>query len=310
MSFARVDTAALWEEHRRLSEAGEDGPELGRTHLELKCELAGRLARCCTLCERKCGAARHAGEAGACGASRETPVSRTFVHVGEEPCLVPSFSVYLQGCNWRCRYCSEASELSSPPRSWLNPPDLARQIEQEGASGARTVNFGGGNPDAFLPGILETLSNVEHPLPVIWNSNAYCSESTMRLLDGVVDTYLFDLRYGNDTCAARLSGVPACLATVRRNLLAAYAQGQLIVRHLVLPDHVDCCSLPALDWLADELPDVRLSLLLDYVPLPRGRTTSSLCRRLSGSEVTRVREHARARGLTLCPAGTFPGGDT
>lgn len=75
----------------------------------------------------------------------------------------------------------------------------------------------------------------------------------MKLLDGVVDIYLSDFKYGNDSCALRLSHVPDYWETVTRNHKLAWESGDMIIRHLVLPNHLECCTKPILEWIHDNL---------------------------------------------------------
>ena len=121
----------------------------------------------------------------------------------------------------------------------------------------------------------------------------------MRLLDGVIDVYLTDLKFGNDDCARRLCGAQDYLSVVRRNHRMAAAQGEVLVRHLQLPGHLECCTLPTIDWLAEELPGVAVNLMDQYRPEHRAREHPELGAPLPREERRRALEHARERGLFL-----------
>ena len=100
----------------------------------------------------------------------------------------------------------------------------------------------------------------------VWNSNMYCSEETMKLLQGIIDVYLTDFKYGNDTCAKRLSKVDNYFRIIKRNHKIAYKQGELIIRHLVLPNHIKCCSEPIFQWINRNIPDVAVNVMAQYRP--------------------------------------------
>ena len=80
--------------------------------------------------------------------------------------------------------------------------------------------------------------------PIVWKSDFYGTDEAFDLLEGVVDTYVADFKFGNDQCARQIARVDRYLEVVTRNLLRACCQGRLIVRHLLLPGHFDCCYRP------------------------------------------------------------------
>jgi putative pyruvate formate lyase activating enzyme len=121
----------------------------------------------------------------------------------------------------------------------------------------------------------------------------------MSLLDGVVDLYLTDLKYGNDDCARRLSGVRDYTRIVFRNHLLAASQCEVIVRHLMLPGHLECCTLPVLDWLSDHLPGAPVNIMAQYHPEHRAAEFPELKGRLSRSDHRAAVEHARRIGLDV-----------
>ena len=89
----------------------------------------------------------------------------------------------------------------------------------------------------------------------------YLSEESMALLEGVVDVYLTDFKYGNDACASRLSNAPDYLRIVARNHLLGRAHAEMMIRHLVLPGHVECCTRPVLTWIASTLKEVKVNVM-------------------------------------------------
>src|SRR5690606_4358504 len=133
-------------------------------------------------------------------------------------------------------------------------------------------------------------------VPVVWNSNMSATPEAQDLLEGLVCCYVADLKYGAEACARAASAVSGSLEVVHHNLRRARREAYLIVRHLVLPGHVDGCARPALDWLAVHLPGVRVNVMAQYEPVPEVRGTA-WDRRVRPDEVARARDHALALGL-------------
>jgi putative pyruvate formate lyase activating enzyme len=119
------------------------------------------------------------------------------------------------------------------------------------------------------------------------------------LLEGMFDIWVADFKFGNDQCARRLAGVNGYLRIVRENLLWANRHTRLLVRHLLMPGHVDCCWKPVAEWLAAHLPDVRVSLRTAFWPAWHSRRHPELRGVLSQGEAERARNLGVALGLRL-----------
>jgi putative pyruvate formate lyase activating enzyme len=194
------------------------------------------------------------------------------LHYAEEEELIPSHTVFFVGCNWKCHFCGTEEGLKMKNGYQITPAFLARAMERRAREGARNVNFVGGEPSVHLPVILQALRQTRASLGVVLNSNGFLSEKAMQLCRQVVDLYLFDLRFGPGDCDRRLGAVPGSWAVVTRNLLQASQQGEVWVRHLQLPGHLDCCTQPALRWLAAPgpgEPDGQLLSCFSGSALPR-----------------------------------------
>lgn len=279
-----LDEPALWRIHDEWpneSSAGGDQVSL----LDLKAELARRMLSHCGLCERKCGADRTGGQRGFCGVGRDSFYFFEQVLWGEEPPLVPSHEVFLSGCNLRCSFCYSWQSLLDPSLGTrVEPTEFAALVDSRRAEGAANLNLIGGEPTVHLPAILDSLRHVTRPTSVVWNSNFYMSRETMSLLDGMVDLYLGDFRFGCDACAREIGGVERYVETASRNFLLAAEYGELIIRHLVLPGHIDCCLRPIAKWVAENLPDVPFNLMFQYTPFFRALDDPALCRSLAPEE--------------------------
>jgi len=304
------DEDTLWKVHEE--ELSRPDTRVTRTTgsslLDLKTEIARRMLGNCRLCERRCGVDRTSGEKGHCGV-KDARISNEFIHMGEEPDLVPSYTIFFAGCTFNCVFCQNW-DISTRPDSGctIEPTELADKIESRaevGAKGqafgrARNVNWVGGDPTSNLPFILEVLTQCRANLPQVWNSNMYLSVETMKLLNGIVDVYLTDLKYGNDKCALRLSNAPKYMETMRRNHLLGRQHAEMIIRHLVLPGHIDCCTKPALTWIAENLRDVRVNVMAQYRPEHRAREFPDIARPLRMAEYGEALEIAETLCLDLC----------
>ncbi len=304
-----LDDDQLWELNARLGEAARalrnvepgDLPGKGAVSLlDVKREIAHRMLCACAFCERRCAADRTAGEKGWCGVSAESRVSSDFLHMGEEPELVPSHTIFFSGCTFACAYCQNW-DIATHPSSGrpADARELAASIEDCLQQGSRNVNFVGGDPTPDLHVVLDTLALLGERgafLPAVWNSNTYASSETMSLLCDVVDVHLADFRYGNDDCAKELSEVDRYVEVVTRNLARAFDESEVMIRHLVLPGHLECCTRPVMDWTAENLPGAYFNLMFQYRPEYRAGLFPGMDRRLTAEE----RKEALAMAAEYC----------
>lgn len=289
----RVHDAALERSRREQPRRGA-----GISLLDLKNLTADRMLSSCHFCEHRCLVDRHAGETGVCGVPKTSRYASEFLHHGEEPELVPSHTIFFTGCTFTCVYCQNW-DIATRPESGeeVDTALLARKIEQGFQSGSRNVNFVGGNPDSHLHTCIAIVSRLESDIPVVWNSNAYASLETMNLLDGLVDIFLSDFRYGNDDCAREYSGVDRYLEAVTRNLILARGQAEVMIRHLVLPGHLECCTRPVMKWVSANLPGVYFNLMFQYRPVYRATRYPGLDRTLTDAEKRRALVLAASHGI-------------
>jgi putative pyruvate formate lyase activating enzyme len=240
-----------------------------KAKLDVSCrkEAAQKALKSCRLCPRNCGVDRTAGEKGFCGLGDKPRCFREMLHFGEESELTPSHQIYFAGCNLRCEFCT-VSEWNEQPEAaeQMDTDWLVERIEYRISQGAKTINLLGGEPTVSLPGIIELAGHIDSRISVVLNSNMYYSSFVDELLGGIINIYLADLKCGNCGCAKKMLGAEDYVEVVRDNILKAYQRSDLIVRHLIMPGHFECCLKPTLNWLAKEMPDVNLSLRGDYVP--------------------------------------------
>lgn len=296
-----LDTARLWKLHERALK--EDFENLFSNNdaslLDLKIELARREIRRCALCGWQCGVNRFK-EKGRCGLGTDAYYDEPFVHVAEEAVITPCEMIRLAGCALDCVFCQARESSALRPLKRLGSGLWDELASDEYFPRAAALEFGGGNPDESACAILEALAAAPGSLrlPVVMNDNGYASPVLYRLLDGIVDVWLADFKYGNDACARKLSGVGNYVEVAEEGLRQTCGQkAKTIVRMLVLPGHVECCHEKTLEKLAVFRGKIWLSVIDGYVPDWKARNHPDLNRLVSEGEIARVRESARSHGL-------------
>jgi putative pyruvate formate lyase activating enzyme len=291
----------LWEMHDSMFgtlRSGELAKNPKISLLDLKLKLARQMLLKCELCERKCGSNRLKGKEGHCRVV-QSKISSEFIHWGEEPELVPSHTIFFSGCTFNCVFCQNWDISQNPKGGDVMSPRRIAEIIERRSETTRNTNWVGGDPTSNLPFIVEVLTHCETNIPQVWNSNMYLTEKSMKLLDGIIDVYLTDFKYGNNECAKRLSNVPNYWDVVPRNHRLARAQCEMIIRHLVLPKHFKCCTKPILEWIADNLENVRVNVMDQYRPEYNANDYKELTRRLKREEFVRAYKLAQDLGLSL-----------
>ncbi len=271
-----------------------------RAELLRRAAIARGMLSSCQLCEIRCHANRLAGDPAPCGLADETWCFKRHVSYAEEIQLLPSYMVYLGGCNFRCRFCVQAPQCFRPDGGTrLHALQAAADFAKLVAQGARTINLLGGEPSLHLHALLEIAAHAEQPLPLALNTNMYMTPQVIDLLDGVVETYIADFKFGNDACAHRLASIHRYVEVVTRNLLLVKGRANIILRHLVMPGHLDCCLEPVVRWISENLPGLPVTLMTGYVPAWRAAASGDpLGRCLTPEELHRAQSIAAAHGLT------------
>ena len=253
----------------------------------------------CRLCPRECGVNRAAGETGFCGCPATALVAKTMRHMWEEPVLAGSGgsgALFFGGCTLGCKYCQNAAISGGPVGKPTDSAGLRRIFEDLIAQGAENIDLV--TPTHFLPTILPALEP-RLPVPVVCNCGGYERVETLRELEGKIDIYLPDFKYADSTLAADLSGAPdyfpraqdAIREMVRQTGAPQWQGDKLlrgtVIRHLILPGHVDN-SLRVLDWIGETFApgQVLVSLMRQYTPM--GNLPAPFDRRVTEEEYQAV----------------------
>ncbi len=271
------------------------------TLIDIKREIARRMLDDCEICENRCRVNRHSTE-GFCGVGSAPRIYSEFIHTGEEPEVIPSHTFFFTGCSFKCVFCQNW-DISQDAGSG-NRRSAEWTVERIAGKAHRSVNVNwvGGDPVPALPFVLDVLAQLRENIPQIWNSNMYLTVDSMKLLEGVVDLYLTDLKYGNNKCGERLSGIKGYWTVVTRNHLLAQNQCGLLVRHLVMPGHLECCTRPALEFLSGKMSqdNLRVNVMGQYRPEYCAGEFHEINRYPTSEEIGTAREWALELGLSLC----------
>jgi len=233
-------------DNSQLDEAVDFGPPrlAGKASLfDVKIELSRRLLAPCRLCERRCPVDRLKGETGFCGLGSGIQLGAYSMLYNEGPLVgAPTFAVFVRGCSLRCTFCYRPDELRARGRPEATAEELAEILELAARRGAESWHFLGGNPDESLPSILQALALTQSARPVVWNSALMLTPQAVDLLKGVVDIWLPDFKFGNDLCAREIAGIDGYTDILFRNLDLLRDQMNVVVRHMVMPYHRECCT--------------------------------------------------------------------
>lgn len=239
---------------------------------------------CCD-CPRRCGAERDENHAGGVCVSRALPcISRAAPHFGEEPCITGergSGAIFFTGCNLRCVFCQNReisrSELKGETVSVQGLRDIILRLQDTGVHNINLVT-----PTHFTRVIAEALSGIKLEIPVVWNSSGYESVETLRMLEGLVQIYMPDMKYMDKDLAKRYSAAEDYPETAAAAIKEMYRQtgnyvlgedGMLkrgvLIRHLILPGQVGN-TMDVIDFAAESFPknSVLFSLMSQYTPMP------------------------------------------
>jgi putative pyruvate formate lyase activating enzyme len=293
---SKDDLEKLWNIHEKTIKNLNPKNEIQKPNLlDLKIEISRRILKSCEFCERKCKIDRNY-QIGFCKIGVKPRIASMFSHWGEEAVLIPSGTIFFSGCNFHCVYCQNWDISQRIGGEELSPKEVVNWVEN---SGCINVNWVGGEPTPNLHYILECLKLMKGNLPSVWNSNMYISEKAMKLLAGTQDIFLTDFKYGNDKCASRLSKVENYLEIVKRNHLLASKQAELIIRHLVLPNHIECCTRPILEWIKENIPNSVVNVMDQYRPVYKAKNYPEINRTLKLDEYRKSEEFAKELNLKM-----------
>ncbi len=277
---------------------GERKPQFKSVDLNSKIEEAFRMLEDCNLCEWKCGVDRTDGKVGFCGVKDKMLVSANYADKDNDLDFIdPNYSVFFMGCVLKCAFCHnwETSQVLEPKVSIIEKR-LAKVIDSKKIP--KILDFVGGDPIPHIPFVLKILSHLKKDIPIMWNSTIYMTPESLELINGVIDLHSPDFKYGNDKCAKRLSKIKNYTSVVKRNLVAISEESEVLVRHLVMPNHIECCTKPVLEHIAEAHGNSVLVNIMDhYTPYWKAKKMPDMNRKPRKSKINEALSYAESLGL-------------
>jgi len=286
---------------------------LAGAEMAARIEKLNSLLTPCRLCPHRCMVDRRQGERGRCGVGAVARVASFGPHFGEEPPLVGrrgSGTVFFSGCNLSCVFCQNYSISQLGEGRQMDAAELAAVFVELGRRGCHNINLV--TPTHQAPMIVSALALAQEAglrLPIVWNCGGFESPEVLRLLDGIVDIYMPDAKYGDDAAAAHYSGGPGYATNLEAVLREMHRQvGDLVVeegiarsgmliRHLVLPGGI-AASDRVFAAIASLLGrETYLNVMRQYRPCYRASEYPELARRLQPSEYAEAADCARGFGF-------------
>lgn len=290
----------------KLYESGE---------LKERVDLLKEKLRGCTVCPHHCKVDRLAGERGYCKTPYRVRVASAFLHRGEERPIRGyrgSGTIFFSYCNMGCVFCQNYDISQLGEGVDITPKELANimlRLQEEGAHNINLVT-----PSHVVPQIVEALNYAVQRglrIPLVYNTSSYDDIETLKLLDGIVDIYLADLKYLDEEKARKYSRVKNYPSVAKAAIKEMYRQvgnlktdpqgvayRGLLVRHLVMPNDVST-SFRVVDFLSSLGKGLTVNVMGQYFPFYRAKEYPEIARPVFPWEVERVKEYARQKGLVL-----------
>jgi putative pyruvate formate lyase activating enzyme len=289
----------------KLFESGE---------LDKRIDRLFKVLESCELCPRKCRVNRLEGEIGVCNSGKELAVSSYAPHYGEERPLVGvggSGTIFLTHCNLLCIYCQNYDISHQGYGREITSSRVAGMMLDLQGMGCHNINFV--SPTHFTPQLVKSVKLAIEKglrLPIVWNCSGYENVEIIKLLDGIVDIYMPDVKYSQSEPAKKYSKAPDYFARCKEAVSEMHRQvGDLIlddsgiafrgllIRHLVLPNNL-AGSEEVLKFIAELSVDSYVNIMSQYRPQGEAYKYRELNRRPTMEEFNKVIDIARRLGLT------------
>ena len=285
-----------------------------KKELSSKIEAAYKLMAECRLCPRRCKINRLKDEKGFCGMGKDITISSYGPHFGEEDVLVGSHgsgTIFLAGCNLGCIFCQNY-DISHTKLGYKVTIDKFVDIMFElKRLGCHNINFV--TPTHFVPQIMETILVAKEKglgIPFVFNCGGYESLETLKLLDGIIDIYMPDVKFADSKISKRLCNAPDYPEVVKKSLLEMYRQvgdlaldadgiaaKGLLVRHLVLPND-QAGTEKIVSFIASKISkDTYINIMDQYRPVYEAEDFPEINRRITLDEYNESINIAKTKGL-------------
>jgi len=269
--------------------------------LKRRIEALNDILKECKLCPRECGVNRMEGEIGVCKSGADLMVSSVSPHFGEEPPLVGfhgSGTIFLTHCNLRCVFCQNY-DISHLGRGHITTSsEMANYILRLQKMGCHNINFV--TPTHYLPQIVASLPEAIDSglkVPLVFNCGGYESLEVIRLLQGIIDIYMPDVKYADGRVAKKYSMSPDYPDVIKKVLLEMYRQvgnlktnqdgiveRGLLIRHLIIPENL-AGTEALMEFIATDISkDSYVNIMAQYRPMYRADEFPELNRKITVQE--------------------------
>ncbi len=267
-----------------------------------------KLLEKCILCPHECNVNRLNNEIGRCKATDKVKIALANLHYFEEPCISGengSGTIFFSGCNMSCKFCQNYKISQEGLGKEIEISDLANEFIRLQDEQANNINLVTGF--MYIPQIIDAIKIARNnglKIPIVYNSSGYEKVESLRMLEGYIDVYLPDFKYFDDSLAQRLSNVGNYKEVVQKALKEMYRQvgvpqfdengiikKGLIIRHLVLPNHIKN-SKEVLKWIKENIDEkVYLSLMAQYFPTYKALEIKDINRKLNSNEFEEIEQY-------------------
>lgn len=255
----------------------------------------------CNLCPRNCNIDRKENT-GFCKSHLNPKIARIAPHFWEEPCISGtkgSGTVFFSGCTLKCVFCQNYEISALNQGTEITPYRLSEEYRKLEQLGVHNINLV--SACHYIPAVLESFEIYKPNIPIVYNSGGYEKVETLKMLEGIVDIYLPDFKYSDDTLAKEYSFAPNYVITAKLAIDEMLRQAGIpvfdddsimkkgvIVRHLILPNHTKN-SIGVLEILKENYDEkILVSLMGQYVPHGKAMDFEKLSRKITKREYKKV----------------------
>lgn len=266
-----------------------------------------KLLEKCEICPHKCKVNRTNNQVGRCKSKNTVKVAKASVHNFEEPCISKingSGTVFFSNCNLNCVFCQNYEISQQGLGKEITIKELSEvflKLQNENVNNINLVT-----PTSYAPQIVEAIKIAKSKglkIPIVYNTNSYENVETLKLLEGYIDIYLPDLKYAENNLGKQYSNINNYFEIATKAIKEMYrqvgniefdengiAKKGIIIRHLVMPNHVEN-SKKVLQWIKDNMPDdIFVSVMNQYFPTYKAKEFKDINRKLTNREIKKIEE--------------------
>lgn len=267
----------------------------------------------CAVCPRNCKANR-SEKVGLCSVGENFKIARAAPHFWEEPFISGtngSGTVFFSGCNLGCVFCQNREVSHRAFGKEVSQTQLMKIFDSLVEKGVHNINLV--TPTHYAPMLAKVLEKYDSPVPIVWNSSGYEKVETLKMLDGLVDIYLPDIKYFDFAPAQKYSSAGDYFEFASQAVLEMFrqvgtmklrengiAEKGIAIRHLVLPGNISQ-TVKVFSWIRENLPsETYISVMRQYTPYGEAKNMPPINRPLSSREYSIVKEKILSLGFENC----------